>query len=50
MKITTTWTNKNPNTIANRLAVKLGREATHTELVNEVNRILKGDRYDNGTE
>lgn len=40
MTITTTWHNANPNTIANKLAVKLGREATHAELTTEVKRIL----------
>lgn len=43
MKITTTWTNNNPDTIWNRLAVKLGREPTHAEAVAEVKRILKRD-------
>ena len=43
MRTQTTWVNKNPNTIANKLAAKLGREATQAELVQEVKRILKGD-------
>ena len=37
-----TVTNKNPNTIANRLAVKLGREPTGAELKADVARILRG--------
>lgn len=40
MRVTTTWHNANPNTIANKLAAKLGREATHAELIAEVKRIL----------
>lgn len=41
MQVNITFTNKNPNTIANKLAVKLGREPTHNELVEEVKRILR---------
>lgn len=41
MKITTTWTNPNPNTIWNRLAAKLGREPTQEEAKAEVLRILR---------
>jgi len=41
ININTTWTNNNPNTIANRLAAKLGRQPTAAELVAEVKRILK---------
>lgn len=41
MKITTTWHNPNPNTIWSKLATKLGREPTHQEARDEVNRILK---------
>ncbi len=41
MKINTKFTNKNPNTIANRLAVKLGREPNNAELKQEVLRILR---------
>lgn len=40
MIVTTAWTNKNPKTIANCLAAKLGRQPTHEELKNEVKRIL----------
>ena len=36
-----TVTNKNPNTIANKLAAKLGREPTNAELNEEVRRILR---------
>jgi hypothetical protein len=42
MQVNMTFTNKNPNTIANKLAAKLGREATNAELSAEVKRILKG--------
>lgn len=40
MRIVTTWTNKNPDTIWNRLAAKLGREPTPAEARDEVKRIL----------
>ncbi len=40
MRITTTWTNNNPNTIWNRLAAKLGREPTNAEAETEVKRIM----------
>lgn len=40
MNIITTWTNGNSNTIANRLAAKLGRTPTDAELIAEVKRIL----------
>lgn len=39
-KITTTWTNNNPDTIYNKLAAKLGREPKHDEVVAELNRIM----------
>lgn len=35
-----TFTNSNPNTIWNRLAVKLGREPTNAEANAEVKRIM----------
>lgn len=40
MKITTTWTNNNPDTIWNRLAAKLGRQPTNSEAEAEVKRIM----------
>lgn len=40
IRINVTWRNDNPATIANKLAAKLGREATHAELIAEVKRIL----------
>lgn len=40
IKITTTFTNRNPNTIWNQLAAKLGREPTNDEAAAEVRRIL----------
>jgi hypothetical protein len=40
MRVTTTWTNRNPDTIWNRLAARLGREPTNAEAANEVRRIL----------
>jgi hypothetical protein len=40
MQITFTVTNKNHNTIYNKLAAKLGREPTAQEVKEEVNRIL----------
>ena len=42
--VRTTWTNGNPNTIWNRLAVKLGREPTNDEAREEVQRILREAR------
>ena len=41
IKITTTWTNHNPNTIYNKLAAKLGRQPTEHEVREEVRRILR---------
>ena len=41
IKITTTWTNNNPDTIWNKLAAKLGREPTSAEAEAEVKRILR---------
>lgn len=41
MQITFTVENKNPNTIANQLANKLGRNPSNSELRDEVTRILK---------
>jgi hypothetical protein len=38
--VTVTWTNRNPNTIWNRLAARLGREPTHAEATAEVKRIM----------
>lgn len=43
MQVNITFTNKNPNTIANKLAAKLGREPSNAELKQEVTRILKGE-------
>ncbi|WP_187967874.1 hypothetical protein [Aquibium microcysteis] len=39
--VTVTWHNPNPDTIANKLAARLGREPTHQELKDEVCRILR---------
>ena len=41
LEVNFTVTNKNPNTIANKLAAKLGREPTNAELNEEVRRILR---------
>lgn len=38
--ISTTWTNNNPDTIYNKLAEKLGRQPTNSEVKAEVERIL----------
>lgn len=46
MKITTSFTNSNPNTIWNRLAAKLGREPTNEEATAEVKRILSEHTVD----
>jgi len=43
MKINITFTNKNPNTIYNKLAAKLGRLPSNDEIKSELNRILKGE-------
>lgn len=40
IRITTTWRNDNPDTIWNKLAVRLGREPTEAEGADEVRRIL----------
>jgi len=40
LEVNITWTNKNPNTIWNKLAEKLGREPTQQETIAEVKRIL----------
>jgi hypothetical protein len=41
MNINITHTNKNPDTIYNKLASKLGRQPTNEEVKAEVMRILK---------
>lgn len=40
IRVTVTFTNTNPDTIWNRLAVKLGRTPTDAEAIAEVQRIL----------
>lgn len=40
MQVKITWTSKNPNTIWNKLAAKLGREPTDAEAAAEVKRIM----------
>lgn len=42
LKVSISWTNRNPNTIWNALARKLGREPTSEEAKQEVLRILRG--------
>lgn len=39
--VSVSWVNKNPNTIWNKLAAKLGREPTSAEASAEVRRILQ---------
>ena len=39
-QVNVTFTNKNPNTIWNKLAARLGREPTNAEAKAEVRRIL----------
>ena len=46
MKVTTTWTNNNPNTIWNKLAARLGREPTNAEATAEMKRILSEVRVE----
>ena len=38
MQARVTWINRNPNTIWNKLATKLGREPTNAEAIAEVER------------
>ncbi len=38
--INTTWANKNPNSVWNKLVAKLGREPTEAEARDEVLRII----------
>jgi len=40
MQTTITFTNKNPETIYNKLAAKLGREPSNAEVLQELDRIL----------
>lgn len=40
MQVNITWHNANPDTIWNQLALRLGREPTHSEACAEVKRIL----------
>lgn len=42
--VTFTVTNRNPNTIWNRLAARLGREPTNAEAAAEVRRIIQEAR------
>ena len=41
IQVNITFTNKNPNTIWNKLAAKLGREPTNEEAKQEVIRIMR---------
>lgn len=41
MQINITFTNKNPNTIYNKLAAKLGRLPSNDEIIAELNRIIE---------
>lgn len=42
--VSTTWTNRNPDTIYNRLAAKLGREPTSEEIKADLARITDAVR------
>lgn len=44
MRVVFTVTNKNPNTIYNRLAARLGRDPSSDEIKAEINRILSEGR------
>lgn len=46
IKVTITVTNRNPDTIWNKLAARLGREPTHQEAFDEVRRILRKTKED----
>lgn len=48
LSVSITFHNPNPNTIWNRLAVKLGREPTRAEAAEEVKRILREARGGEG--
>ena len=41
MQVNITFTNKNPDTIYNKLAARLGRLPSNDEIVTELNRIIK---------
>lgn len=41
MQVNITFTNKNPETIFNKLAARLGREPSNAEIKAELNRILE---------
>lgn len=47
--VTTTWTNRNPDTIYNRLAARLGREPTQQEVLADMRRITDGVLVDLAT-
>lgn len=49
IKVIISWHNSNPDAIANRLAAKLGREPTRTELCDDVKRILSEATIDLAT-
>lgn len=46
MRVTTTWTNNNPNTIFNRLAARLGRTPSDAEAIAEVKRLMAENTAD----
>lgn len=46
MRVTLTITNRNPDTIWNKLAARLGRQPTHAEATAEVKRILEAGTID----
>lgn len=49
MKLTVTVTNRNPNTIWNKLAAKLGRNPTNEECKAEIHRILESATIERAT-
>lgn len=49
MRVTITWRNANPNTIWNKLALRLGREPTNEEAKQEVSRILEANMIERGS-
>lgn len=46
MRVTVAFTSRNPATIWNRLAVKLGRQPTNAEAIAEVRRIISESMVD----
>lgn len=46
VRVSITWTNKNPDTIWNKLAARLGREPTNEEAREEIFRIIRENKQE----